>query len=138
MTSFENGNKGLLKDYKGIFFKHLFNYEKMFNKKQSFALACAVIGTHKNIIKDAVAITHSHVTGTTCVFTRRGRQRNCLRRVCAFYDMKHISLEKICSIMSTLSVTLTLFVQLKHIPPLPLILSISDFPVASSSSLLPF
>jgi hypothetical protein len=84
-----------------------------------------------------VAINHNHVTGTTCVLTRRGKQRNLLLRVSASYDdMKHISLEKICSIMSTLTVSLTLSVQLKHIPPLSLVLSIPDFPAASSSSLL--
>jgi len=38
--------------------------------------------------------------------------------------------------MSTLSVSLTFLVQLKHIPPLSLFLSIPDFPAASSCSLL--
>jgi len=49
----------------------------MFNKnseKQSFTLACTVIGTHKNIMKDDAAIIHSHVKGTTCELTRHGRQ----------------------------------------------------------------
>jgi hypothetical protein len=101
--------------------------------KKSFALACTVIGTHKNIIKDAVAIIHSHVTGTTCVLTRRGRQRNRLLQVCAFYDdMKHLSWKSV--FHNELAVSLTLSVQLRHIPPLLLILSMSDFPAASSSS----